>query len=203
MKKIIILTLSFQFFAFADTTKNFESAGKLGEYWHNEEVYFIPKNKNEVMNWSGVIYFYPTKKCYELNQKDIPSKVVARETKCNSSILKKATEPYTIISEFEQYKSQLLKCLNQSDEKCIRGLVSKTLQVSFGVDGMLDRRDYIFENWKKEDFKRLHDLIKKGTIGEGDSRTFPPVIENEGMGYRGQFKKENDSWLLKYFLAGD
>ena len=97
----------------------------------------------------------------------------------------------------------MLKCLNESDEKCIRGLVSKTLQVSFGADALQDRRDYIFENWKKEDYKRLHDLIKRGTIGEGDLRKFPPEVADEGMGYRGEFKKGNGCWLLKYFLAGD
>lgn len=202
MNKIIFIFFSFPLLLDA-SSKDFESSSHLGESWYSEEIYFLPKNKNDPMNWSGIIYHYASKKCYELNHKDSSGKVSVQESKCESSFLKKATEPYTKIPDFEKYKARLLKCLDQFDKKCIRGLVSKTLQVSFGVDPVQDRRDYIFENWKKEDFKRLHDLIQKGTIGEGDSRTFPPLVANEGMGHRGEFKKENGGWVLKYFLAGD
>lgn len=75
--------------------------------------------------------------------------------------------------------------------------------MSFGVDGFNDRRDYIFDNWKKNDFKRLYELVKKGCVGEDDCRIFPPVVGENGLGYRGEFKKENGRWLLKSFLAGD
>jgi hypothetical protein len=120
-----------------------------------------------------------------------------------TSFLKKAKEPYTKVSDFKKYEHRILECLAKSDQNCLRGLISKTLQVSFGVDSLQDRRDYIFENWKKEDFKRLQDLIKKGSVGAGDSRTFPPEVANEGSGYRGEFRKEKGGWLLKSFLAGD
>jgi hypothetical protein len=203
LSSIVVLSIFIlSFCVFADESK-FESSTKLGELWQAEQIYFQPKNKNDLMNWTGNIYHYSSNKCYELDQKDTSGKVTSKEKNCDSVFLNNAKKPYAKISDFKKYEARILECLAKPDQNCLRGLISKTLQVSFGVDGLQDRRDYIFETWKTEDFKRLHDLIKKGSVGEGDSRTFPPNVANEGMGYRGEFKKESGGWLLKSFLAGD
>ena len=201
MLKTILLFLLLGVHAMAE--EKFESAIVLGELWKQEEIYFQPKNKKEMESWNGTIYYYTAGKCYGLIQKGATDKVVSKEEKCKPAFLKKAKEPYTKIADFKTYEARILKCLAKDDQKCLRGLISKTIQLSFGVDGYQDRRDYLIEIWKKEDFKRLHDLIKQGTVGEGDSRTFPPVVADEGMGYRGEFQKEDGYWLMKYFLAGD
>lgn len=185
------------------SSEKFDSSNSLGELWQKEEIYFQPKNKADVLDWTGTLYQYESKKCFEIYQKEISSKVSSKEVKCDSAFLKKAVEPYAKIADFKKYESRILECLSTNEQKCLRGLISKTLQVSFGVDGLQDRRDYIFENWKKEDFKRLGDSIKKGVTDEGDNRTFPPEVSDGGMGYRGQFTKQNGGWLLKSFIAGD
>ncbi len=200
----IILISIFSILASASqTTADFDSAQKLGLLWENEEIYFKAADKNELLLWNGLIYHYPSKKCFELKQKEISKSVQVKEAKCEFEFLSKATEPYLEISDFEKYNSKFLTCLKNIDKKCLAGLISKTLKLSLGVDGYNDRRDYIFENWKKEDFNRLYDLVKKGCVGDGDSRTFPSVVSNDGYGHRGEFKKENSRWLLKLFLAGD
>lgn len=195
---VSILSLS----TFAAESK-IQTSNELGELWQREEIYFVPKDKDAVLNWTGTLYRNDSGKCYELNQKEITDKVTSKEIKCEAEFLKKAREPYTKISDFKDYQAKFLSCLKSSDQKCLRGLISKNLQVSFGVDGMQDRRDYIFATWKKENFNRLHDLVQKGAVGNDDSKTFPPEVSDGGVGYRGEFKKENGGWLLKSFLAGD
>lgn len=180
----------------------FESTNDLNDLWQEEEIYFQPSETQSTGNWNGTVYHYGSKKCFKLvENKD--SKIASSEIKCEAIFLKKATEPYTKIPDFETYKAKLLQCLEKQDQDCLRGLISKTIQISFGFDGFQDRRDYIFENWKKGDFKRLHNAIKQGCIGSAESRTCPSHVKNNEMGYRGEFKKENETWLLKSFVAGD
>lgn len=203
----LLKTLIFSLCAFAGPNSfaaefKFESPNDLNDFWQEEEIYFQPKNPQTIGNWTGKIYHYGSEKCFDLIQNN-DSKIASSEMKCESVFLKKATEPYTRISDFETYKSKLLLCLEKFDQGCLRGLISKTFQISFGFDGFQDRRDYIFANWKKKDFERLHDAIKQGCVGKDESRTFPPHVKNKGLGYRGEFKKENGSWLLKSFVAGD
>lgn len=177
---------------------NLESPDKLEQLWWNEEIYFKPKNKADLMNWSGVIYHYGSKRCYELEQ-DGPSKpVTSRESKCQTDFLEKAKEPYTKIADFGEFERRLSKCLSESDRKCLRGLISKSLKVSLGVDGFQDRRDYIFETWKKEDFERLRHQIKKGSRLDGEARVFPAKDRD---GYQGRFEKMNGGWLLREFVS--
>lgn len=201
------ITLSLMLISIVVSSKelvsDFDSSRKLGQLWQDEEIYFNPNDKGDVLLWNGVIFHYSSKKCFELKQKDIAEGISAGEVKCEKNFLVKATEPYISISDFEKFQSRFLACLKNDDRKCLRGLISKTMQLSFGVDGSMDRRDSIFESWKVKDFKRLRELIQKGCVGEGDSRTFPPEVSDHGMGYRGEFKKEDGRWLLKSFLAGD
>jgi hypothetical protein len=142
-------------------------------------------------------------KCFELFQNEFSEKITSKEVKCDANFLKIAKKPYDKISDFNKYESRFLKCLSILDKNCLRGLISKKLQLSFGVDGLQDRRDIVFTTWKKKDFVRLHNLVKKGSVVEGNSRRFPPQVAQKGIGFRGEFKKENGGWLLTSFLSGD
>ena len=152
------------------------------------------------MEWHDLPLRYKEMQVSGIERSD---KIVSKELHCDPAFLKKATEPYTMISDIEVYKKKLDSCLKENDKKCLRGLISRTLQTSFGFDGYQDRRDYIFKTWKKSDFKRLRDMLGKGVIGEGDYRSFPPKPSDGGLGYRGELKKSNGGWLLVSFLAGD
>lgn len=149
-----------------------------------------------------MIYDYSKKKCIEVQQAD-DEKIKSKEVKCNSTFINKAEEPYLKITDFTLFKRKLLKALDKEDKPLLNKLISKTIQLSFGVDGIQDRREIIFSSWKNTDYKRLAKLIRSGTLGDDNYRTFPPKPDNDGTGLRGEFKKKDGGWLLVSFLAGD
>lgn len=193
---ILLFLLSYSF-AGADYTTN-----QLSQLWQSENIYFNPKNKDDLILWNGVIYDYSTKKCTEVHQAD-DGTIKSKDIKCDSALLKKAEEPYLKIADFSLYKKKLLGALNKEDKPLLNKLISKTIMLSFGVDGLQDRREIIFNSWKSADYKRLAKLIRAGNLGDDTHKTFPPKPDNNGTGFRGEFKKTDDGWLLVSFLAGD
>lgn len=177
---------------------------KIAEQWDDEEVYYQPKGSdlNSTL-WNGTAYFYSLKQCFELSQAPKGKKVVAKKVECKKDFLAKASEPYQKFSDFKSYQQKLTSCLDKQDQKCLRPLISKTMQLSFGNDGFCDRRDRAFQIWKAEDYKKLSALIKKGVVSESDYKRFPPKPDDEGMGWRGHFVQSQGAWVLKSFVAGD
>ncbi len=196
---IIFLSLLFSIPSFAESTY---SSSQLSQLWQNESIYFSPKNKDDLILWNGIIYDYSTKKCTDVKQAD-DGTIKSKELKCDSSFLKKAEEPYLKIAEFSLYKMKLLGALDKEDKPLLNKLISKTIMLSFGVDGLQDRREIIFNSWKSADYKRLAKLIRAGTLGDDAHKTFPPKPDNDGTGLRGEFKKADGGWLLVSYLAGD
>jgi hypothetical protein len=180
-----------------------ENAEQLIQLWNSESIYYQPKNRNALIEWNGLVYDHNTKKCFQVEQGQSSQKIKSNELACEKSFLKRATEPYLKIGDFQKFKSRFIGCLNTNDKICLRQLISKTIQLSFGMDGFLDRRDLIFDSWKREDYIRLKKLLSKGTTGDELSKSFPPNPDNDGMGYRGEFKKVNGGWVLVSYLAGD
>lgn len=197
MKWLAVLFLSFG--ARADVLPDFSSETVLGELWYKQALYFRPA-KNGELTWSGLMYYGPAKKCFELEQKEMTDKVKFRELHCEAAFEAKAVEPYAKIADFNKFKTAMLSCLDKADTKCLRGMISKTLTISFGVDGYEDRRDMIFRDWRKEDYARMASLIRKGVYTDGEYRKFPPKA---GMGMRGSFQKVDGGWLLESYLEGD
>jgi hypothetical protein len=181
----------------------FETANQLVQLWQAELIYYQPKNKDEPIFWNGIVYDYESKKCFEVKQDDSSEKIKSSETKCEASFLKQAVDPYLKISNFKEYRNKFISCIKADDKTCLRQLISKTITLSFGVDGNQDRRNIIFSSWKREDYNRLVKLIAKGAAGDEYSKTFPPEPDNDGVGYRGEFKKIDGGWLLVSYLAGD
>ncbi len=106
---------------------DFDSANKLSELWQSEQIYFVPQQKENVGSWQGMIYHYPSKKCYQ-SEPEKSGKIASKEVPCDSAFMKKATEPYISIVDFDLFRKKLLSCLETNDEQCLRGLISKTLQ---------------------------------------------------------------------------
>lgn len=194
-----LLCLLFSASSFADS---FYTSNQLSQLWEDEVIYFKPKNKNDLILWNGVIYDYSTKKCYDVQHVN-DRKIQSKEVKCDPTFLKNAEEPYLKLADFSLYKNKLLDALDKEDKSLLNKLISKTIMLSFGVDGLQDRREIIFNSWKSADYKQLAKLIRSGTIGDDASKTFPPKPDQEGMGLRGEFKKKDGGWLLVKYLGGD
>lgn len=196
---IIFLSFLFSSPSFADS---FYTSSQLSQLWQSESIYFKPKNKDDLILWNGIIYDYSTKKCTEVQQADDRT-IKSKDIKCDSVFLKKAEEPYLKIADFSLYRKKLLGALDKEDKPLLNKLISKTIMLSFGVDGLQDRREIIFSQWKSADYKRLAKLIRDGTLGDDAHKTFPPKPDNDGTGFRGEFKKADGGWLLVSYLAGD
>lgn len=176
----------------------------LAELWDDEQLYYQPtKQFDQAMEFNGLAYITSTQSCYRLAQKKGAKKVDSKKIECSKEFLQKASEPYDKISDFKSYKKKLVGCLTTQDKKCLRGLISKTMKTSFGGEGLYDRRDYVFSQWKKTDYEKLGELIKKGVVSEGDFKRFPPHPASDGIGRRGHFEMKNGSWVLESFVEGD
>jgi hypothetical protein len=177
------------------------SHNKLNELWHEDAIYFVPSDAKSV-SWNGVVYQYATKSCHRLVQGkgDV---IEASEIKCPNDVAAKATAPYAKISNFKTFQTKFLGCLKPVDEKCLRPMISRTAVFSFGFEGYEDRRDWLFANWSKEDYERLHDLVKKGVTGDKTSKSFPANQKPDDFSHRGEFKLVDGSWLLVSFVEGD
>lgn len=190
--------------ALASSSVNLTDPIKLSELWDDEVLYYRPiKLFDEAMEWNGVIYLESSKSCYQLSQKKGAERVDSKKAECEKEFLEKATLKYEKFSSFEEYKKKLLSCLDTQNEICLRGLISKTMMLGFGGEGLYDRRDYVFARWKKSDYKKVSDLIKKGVVSEGDHKRFPPLPSDRGMGHRGHFENKNGAWVLESFVTGD
>lgn len=177
---------------------------KITQLWHEEKIYFLPSNPDILPRREGEIYDYSRKRCFHSHPpKDAAESIEVHEAPCSSEIKARALFPYEKISDFTRFKTRFLKCLDNVNQKCLRGLISKTAQLSFGFDPASDRRDFIFQKWKKTDYQRLAELIRKGTAGSENEKTFPPQPPDAAAGWRGQFQKIDGGWRLTYFLAGD
>lgn len=196
---IVFLSLLFFIPSCADSSY---TSNQLSQLWQNESIYFMPQNKDDLILWNGVIYDYSTRKCTEVHQAD-DGTIKSKEVKCDSAFLKKAEEPYLKIADFSLYTKKLLGALDKEDKPLLNKLISKTIMLSFGVDGLQDRREVIFNSWKSADYKRLAKLIRAGTLGDDTHKTFPPKPDNDGTGFRGELKKTDGGWLLVIYLAGD
>src|SRR5262249_40371312 len=133
--KLIFMNL-FLSFLFAFTTfaaGKFDSQEKLAAAVQAETAYFVPANRDDVMSWTGTLYNYETKTCFNLKQ--INEAVQASPEKCPKTLVQTAAEPYDLISDFEKVKNKFLSCLEKQDKVCLRRLTWKRVQISFGVDG--------------------------------------------------------------------
>ncbi len=88
-------------------------------------------------------------------------KVEAQPIKCSPAILEVATESYDKISDFGVFKKRFLECLYERRIPCLRRLTSRNVQISFGVDGLGDRRPLLYPRWKKKDFEEMISALKK------------------------------------------
>jgi hypothetical protein len=177
------------------------SANDLEQLWSRDALYFVPADARALMNWTGVAYVYDAGKCYDLKQEPGETSVSSVEATCPPDILNRARAPYQKISDFEVYRVRLLSCLDRVDKVCLRGLISRSLQISLGVDGFRDRRDLIFERWTPKHYRELAALIRKGVVATEDSKTFPPDPAPGRM--RGEFTKVDGGWRLEKYLGGD
>lgn len=191
------------FVPLAASTEIFDRA-KLDAAWSEEKIYFEPSHPEKELNWTGRLYRYSDGKCFDLiDSGEYRGPIPMKETPCPKKLKENALFPYEKIPDFHVFKTRFLKCLEPRDERCLRGMISKTAQFSLGVEPTTDRRDLMFRTWPQERFTSLKILLQKGTIGTGDERTFPPRPANGGMGHRGAFKRIDGRWRLVYFLAGD
>jgi hypothetical protein len=87
-------------------------------------------------------------------------KIKSKVVKCDSTFLKKAEEPYLKLADFSLYQNKLLGALDKENKPILNRLISKTIMLSFGVDGLKDRREIVFSSWKSADYKRLARLIR-------------------------------------------
>lgn len=171
----------------------------LGELWYKEEIYFNPAKKSD-LTWTGMMYYAPAKKCFDLQQPEMTQKVKYRNVHCDAAFEARATEPYVKIADFEVFKAKFLECLDKADTKCLRGFISKTLTISFGPESYEDRRDNIFRTWKKSDFDSMAANLRRGVETDGNYKRFPPKA---GSGMRGAFVSLDGGWRLESYLGGD
>ena len=181
----------------------YDSNEKIGTAVESDEVYFLPEKKENLLSWTGLLYVHSTQKCFSLLDDPKTRVVRSAEVKCSPSILEKAKEPYDSIDDFKKAKEKFLMCLKAEDSKCLRRLTFRNVQISFGVDGLGDRRDKLYPNWKKTDFEEAYRLLNSGTSENGNKREFPFPFKDNYVGNRGAFEKKAAGWLLVYYLAGD
>ena len=173
---------------------------KLYQLRSTDLIYFRPKKTGDLLSWSGLIYHFQEKKCYRLEPKE--KNIQSFPADCPKDFLLQATEPYEKIADFEQFKKRFLACAKKQDALCLRKLTSRSVQISFGVDGLGDLRDKLYPAWKKENYEELVRLLEKG-FGGGDRPEFPFPMQENYMGQRGSFEKRDGGWLLVSYLAGD
>ena len=183
----------------SDGLPDFGSDTVLTELWHEKKIYYRPVKQDD-QDWNGVIYYYPLKKCFELSQNDSRAKVRTLPVVCESEFEKRATEPYVKIADFNKFKAAFLTCVDKAAQVCLRGFISKYLQISMGGDGYADRRDIVFSKWEKNDYTELARLIRKGIYDEHGYKKFPP---RAGVGLSGAFEKVDGGWVLESYSAGD
>lgn len=190
--------------ALAISIESLENEQSFVQLWHNEKIYLVPADSKSSGSFTGDVYSYDDQRCFKIDHVSIrPKPILATAIKCTKSLTQSATLPYTQIPDFTQYKKRLMECLKTKDHPCLRGMMSKVLEISFGMEPLVDRRDLLFKRWKDADYKQMLTLLGKGTIGEGETRKFPPKPDNDGMGQRGIFTLVGGGWLLTHYVAGD
>jgi hypothetical protein len=178
-------------------------AASLNALWQAERIYFVPRSPG-LNSWEGKIYDYATQKCSELRANTAaPQAVTVQAIDCPSRLRDRALFPYEKIADFGRFKKRFVQCLETSDEPCLRGLISRTAQLSFGFDPPEDRRDRIFRDWKRADFRRMAKQLRQGTSGAGEERIFPATSGDGGLGLRGAFRLIDSGWRLVSYVAGD
>jgi hypothetical protein len=168
----------------------------------DDAAYFLPADPNSLLEWTGDLYEYSSQKCVHLVQAQ-DGTISSTAIKCSPQLLKLANEPYEKIADFDAFKKKFLSCLDKQDVTCLRHLTWRNVQISFGVDGLGDRRDKLYPTWSKAQFQEAAKLVRKGVANAGERRDFPHPQEPDYIGMRGAFEKKGGAWLLIYYLGGD
>jgi len=174
----------------------------IGESLASEVTYFIPSNAITAYSLNGLLFFIKSGRCCQLSESE-KGLLQASPAQCTPKIREKALAPYASTPDFSKFKNQFLSCLKQRNIVCLRPLVMRRFQASFGFEGYGDLRESALNTWTAQDLQKMEALIQIGTVGAGERRQFPPNPENDGTGLRGTFLLTKNGWLLESFLSGD
>lgn len=181
---------------------NIKTEIALKKMWLDQEVYSILEKPDKRESLNGVYYHYSSKKCFKVNHDIFSTRPIQTSIfPCVKNIVELANEPYRKISDFNKYKKLFTSCLEKKDKKCLRSLISFTATIDYGLVPLMDRRDLLLSDWKKENFDEMLHFIKKGTVKRGlAAQTFPPKKSNQSVKISGVFTKKNGFWLLTTYV---
>lgn len=201
---IFLATLEFLMIAplcFGDECKVL-SKEHVGEALASDSAYFLPSSGITSYLLNGLLFMTKQGLCCRLTESE-DGRVEGTQTQCKPEIKLKALAEYSNISDFKAYKSRFLACQKNKDRDCLRPLISRRFQASFGYEGYGDLRELALSKWTDADFAKMQKLLEAGITVSGDRRLFPLKPDNDGMGWRGSFLLTKSGWLLESFLAGD
>lgn len=176
------------------------------EKWSREELYFVPAEPMAV-NWTGSFFEFKSRTCFRSlssETKDGPACLIEKMP-CPKGLRDRAEKKYPSEPDFDRYRESLGKCLSPVHEACLKGLVSRTAQFTFGAEPYSDRRESFLKSIGSKgvhELKRLIEPTSKGVRSNYTAGKIELSFENENS-YRAGFQLRGGGWQLIYFLSGD
>lgn len=200
---IMISSLTFLNTTLLADANNDHSCQRILESWESERIYYKPASPNQ-NEWNGIFYSHAEKKCFLVTETSREKKILCpqKEIPCKPELLASANLPYYKEPSFPKFLNRFKSCHTRKDRECLKSMISKTAQLSFGFDGYGDRREQMADNLLGQDYTVLKKILEneKFESGSHNSKHFG---DTNGTGHRGEFKFSDGAWRLTYFLAGD
>lgn len=172
----------------------------LAKWWREDQIYFRPTKGLVSPIWGGTAYLRDSKTCCVLKEAD--DGLVSKPVKCSAQIKSLAAVRPVHIKDFSVFKRTFSGCLQKRDRACLKSLMAFQVRTGFGFDVYGDLREQALHKWGSAGLSRMEKLLKKGVVGSGARRSFPPAPDKKGLGWRGTFVLGDDGWVLESFLQG-